>query len=49
MKYFNLDKNKCLEELVTNENTGLTSDEAKLRLEKYGYNKLEEEKKKIYT
>ncbi|WP_308557438.1 cation-translocating P-type ATPase [uncultured Sneathia sp.] len=46
MKYFNLDKNKCLEELVTNENTGLTSDEAKLRLEKYGYNKLEEEKKK---
>ena len=44
MKHFLKDSNEVLKEFNTSEN-GLTSDEASLREEKYGKNKLQEAKK----
>lgn len=41
--------NQTIEELSSNSENGLTSNEASLRLEKYGQNKLEEKKKKSWV
>ena len=48
VSYESLSVNECLKELGTNQETGLTSEEAKVRLEKYGPNKLQEKKKKSW-
>ena len=45
MKYYDVDKQKVLESLETSED-GLSSDEAKARLTRYGANKLKETNKK---
>ena len=44
MKYYNISKNKVLEEFHSNIN-GLTSLDASKRLRKYGYNELPKKKK----
>ena len=44
MKYYDVDKQKVLESLETSED-GLSSDEAKARLTRYGANKLKETNK----
>ena len=46
MKYYDVDKQKVLESLETSED-GLSSDEAKARLTRYGANKLKETNKKL--
>jgi Ca2+-transporting ATPase len=48
INYSTLSVEKTLEELNTNLETGLTSEEAKKRLEQYGPNKLVEKKKKNF-
>jgi P-type Ca2+ transporter type 2C len=47
-QFYNQDKKEVISHLRTSENTGLTSDEIKLRLEEHGYNQLESKKKKSF-
>ena len=45
MEFYNLDSNRVIEKLKSNKEKGLSRLEVSLRLKKYGYNKIEEEKK----
>lgn len=47
-QYFNRESAEVISELKTNASTGLSTDEASLRLEEYGYNKIESGKKKSF-
>lgn len=47
-KWYSQNKNHILSELTTNIETGLSSNEVKSRLEKYGTNELKDEKKKSF-
>ena len=46
LKFYNIDLNEVLNQLNADEAQGLSTDEAKKRLEKHGENKLKEKKKK---
>ena len=46
MKYFNINLTKVIETLNTNFETGLNDDQVKERQDKFGLNKLEDEKQK---
>ena len=48
MEFYRLKPNEVVSKLESNVNTGLSSQEVKTRIQKYGKNEIEEKKKRLY-